>query len=100
MKKAVLILCMSILTIVSNAQVKYDKVDQLGEFKTDWALVQLDKKFGFINDKGEEVIKPTYDKIGHFGEFKADCAAVLLNGKNGFINLDGKFIPDEQKHLP
>jgi hypothetical protein len=98
--KKVLIFCLSIWTIVSNAQVKYDKVGQLGEFKNDWAIVQLDKKFGFINDKGEETIKPTYDKIGQFGEFKADWAAVLLNGKKGFINLDGKFISDEQKHLP
>ena len=100
MKKIVLIFCLSIWTIVSNSQVKYDKVGQFGEFKSDWALVQLDKKFGFINDKGEEVIKPTYDKIGQFGEFKTDWAIVQLNGKKGFINFNGEFIPDEKKLLP
>jgi len=53
MKKIVLIFCLSIWTIVSNAQVKYDKVGQFGEFKSDWALVQLNGKKGFINFNGK-----------------------------------------------
>ena len=75
-----------------SAQTNYDKIGQFGEYKSNWALVQVGNKFGFINDKGKEIVKPIYDKIGSFGEYKSDWAFVILNGKEGFIDKKGNFV--------
>ena len=62
-------------------------------------MVEVDNKLGFINDKGELVVKPIYDKIGQFGDVKSDWLAVTLNDKVGFINDKGKEVikPSTQK---
>lgn len=59
MKHLTTILLFALTAFMANAQIKYNHIGQLGEFKSDWALVKLDDKVGFINDKGEVVIKPT-----------------------------------------
>ncbi|MCG9880539.1 MAG: WG repeat-containing protein [Bacteroidia bacterium] len=78
------------MTFTVSAQKKYDNIGSFGEYKSDWALVELDKKYGFINDKGVEIVKPIYDKIAPFGEYKSDWALVQLNNKLGFINNKAK----------
>ena len=97
MKHLTALLFAIITTTAVNAQSKYDYIGQFGEYKSDWALIRLDEKLGFINDKGKVVVKPTYDNIGQFGEYKSDWALVTLNGKNGFINSQGKFIRHRRK---
>jgi len=92
MKHLSIILIFVVTAVMANAQIKYKHIGQLGEFKSDWALIELDNKLGFINDKGKEVIKPIYDRISQFGEFKSDWALVILNGKKGFIDLNVNFI--------
>jgi len=42
---------------------KYEYINKFGEYKTDWALVSLYSHYGFINTKGEEVVKPIYAEI-------------------------------------
>ena len=78
--------------VAAHAQTKYNQVGQLGEYKSDWLLVELDKKLGFINDNGKEIIKPTYELIGPFGEYKSDWVLVKLHNKFGFIDDHGKEI--------
>ncbi|MFA7289226.1 MAG: WG repeat-containing protein [Melioribacteraceae bacterium] len=46
-----------------------------------------DGKFGFVNQKGEEIIPFKYDKVSRFHR---DFAAVKLNGKAGFIDIKGE----------
>lgn len=44
---------------------------------------------GYINSKGEQVIKPQYHSAGQFSE---GVAAARLNGTYGYINQTGNFI--------
>jgi hypothetical protein len=90
MKHLTIILLFAVTALKANAQVKYNHIGQLGEFKSDWALVELGNKLGFIDEKGKEIIKPIYNMIGQFGEFKSDWALVKLDDKVGFINDKGE----------
>ncbi|GHU14795.1 hypothetical protein FACS189441_5300 [Betaproteobacteria bacterium] len=51
-------------------------------------------KCGFINQKGEVVIKPQFDSVGFFN--KSGFAAVKLGEKWGFIDTTGKLITKVQ----
>ena len=42
----------------------YDKVDTYGLVHSEWALVHLKGKVGFIDCRGVEVVPPIYDHIG------------------------------------
>lgn len=42
---------------------KYQYIEKFGVYKDDWALVSIDDQYGFINTKGEEVVKPIYAEI-------------------------------------
>jgi hypothetical protein len=92
MKHLSIILIFVVTAVMANAQIKYKHIGQLGEFKSDWALIEIENKLGFIDENGKEIIKPIYNKIGKFGEFKSDWALVILNGKKGFIDLNVNFI--------
>ena len=46
-------------------------------------------KIGYINDKGEVVIKPIYANGSNFSD---DVAAVRENGLYGIIDKNGKYI--------
>lgn len=49
---------------------------------------QLEGKWGFVNDKGEWVVKAKYDEVKPFSE---DLAAVRKKDKWGFIFESGKW---------
>ncbi|MDR1169052.1 MAG: WG repeat-containing protein [Heliobacteriaceae bacterium] len=51
-------------------------------------LVELNSKYGFINDKGKTIIQPQYDFADNFSE---GYAAVKKNGRYGYININGDF---------
>ncbi|MFP5470462.1 MAG: WG repeat-containing protein [Bacteroidia bacterium] len=57
-----------------------------------WILVEKNKKFGFVNDLGEEVVPVKYDKIYRFDKIVWEWALVEENGKLGFINRVGEEI--------
>ncbi len=59
------------------------------EFKHGVAVVQVDGKWGIINQKGIEIIPPKYDKIENFEE---GYAKVRIQGFNGLASLDGDLI--------
>ncbi len=69
---------------------KYKFKDNFFNFSEGIATVATkDNKWGFINKKGEYVIKPQF---GFVNEFSEGLAAVLKNDKYGFINKKGKMV--------
>lgn len=51
----------------------------------------MNKKFGFIDKSGTEIIKPIYSAIGYVSE---GLIWVKCNGNFGYINTKGKIIID------
>jgi hypothetical protein len=51
--------------------------------------VYKDKKYGYINKKGKEIIPPIYE---FFGEISEDLISVKKNGKWGFINRKNEIV--------
>lgn len=60
-------------------------------FKHGVAVVQIDGKWGIINQKGMSVIPPKYDKIEGFID---GYAKVRVEGFNGLSNLKGELIAE------
>lgn len=59
------------------------------EFKHGVAVVQVDGKWGIINQKGIELIPPKYDQIDNFED---GYARVRIQGFNGLASLNGDLI--------
>ena len=59
------------------------------EFKHGVAVVQVNGKWGIINQKGIEIIPPKYDQIESFED---GYAKVRIHGFNGLASLDGDLI--------
>ena len=68
------------------------KVSPYGEYRGDWALIEVDGLFGFINREGKEIVPPKYSKISSYGVYMGDWAMVEVDGLLGFINREGKEI--------
>jgi len=71
--------------------------DQVYCFSDGMAIVQLNGKYGFIDQKGIEIIKVIYDhftqiNLGYEGYFYRGLAEAKLNGKYGFIARNGEVI--------
>ena len=69
-----------------NPPVLYNRIQGFSE---GLAPVKLRKKWGFINTKGNLVIKPRFEYVK---PFSFGTSAVCLNGKWGFINNRGEFV--------
>ena len=65
------------------------KYDWIGKFVNGFAIVELDGRYGFINEEFEEIVSPKY---GLAYDFQNGFARVEYNGKWGFINKEGKEI--------
>src|SRR6478752_3681155 len=64
--------------------------DRIWPFSKDgFAIVQLKKKFGFINRNGVEIIPMQYEDAK---DFKEGLAAVKQDGKYAFINTAGTLV--------
>ena len=59
------------------------------EFNHGVAVVQVNGKWGIINQKGIEIIPPKYDKIE---SFENGFAKVRIQGFNGLASLEGELI--------
>lgn len=66
---------------------EYDQV--IVSYSDDFAVVELDGKYGYINHKGDEVIKLTYDAATIF---ENGVAAVQKEGKWGAIEKNEKIL--------
>ncbi len=53
-------------------------------------------KYGFIDETGKVVIKPSFDYIGKFSE---GLAEIQINEKAGFVDKTGKIIVEPQYHF-
>ena len=89
MKNSILIFIFSIFTTLVYGQSNNTKMSKFGEFQDDWALIEIQGLFGFIDRHGFEVVKPTYEKISQFGEIHEDWARVEIDGMFGFIDKHG-----------
>lgn len=63
--------------------------DRATAFHHGVAVVQIDGKWGIINQKGIEIIPPKYDRIDSFED---GYAKVKIEGYNGLSNLNGQLI--------
>lgn len=78
------------------------KYDEIYEFVLNTAVVQKDNKFGYINDRGFEIIKPIYDEAFDvfeiYGIHSDDVfstlkvAIIVRNGAYGLINMENSLI--------
>ncbi len=74
---------------LGNIAFKFDNCNGIGSFNSGLARVQIGEKWGYINTKGDFLIKPQYDYAIDF----RDGFALVWLGKNVFIiNTDGKQI--------
>jgi predicted DNA-binding WGR domain protein len=53
------------------------------------AAVKINRKWGYINKKGQLIIKPVFDRTWRFSD---GLAAVVSKGKHGYINKAGKIV--------
>lgn len=61
-------------------------------FNDGFAIIRRNGKYGYINSKGDEILKCIYDTIEFFGSSEANLMCVKLNGKWGVIDTNGKEI--------
>ena len=69
---------------------KYSDIQPFGQYKADWAMVEIFGFKGFVDSAGQEVVHPQYDKIGKFGQYRDGCALVRKGNFYGFIDTAGK----------
>ena len=59
----------------------------VGDFSEGLAYIKKDKKYGYIDKSGKEVIPAVYNYVSDFSE---GVAAVEKDGKYGYIDKSGK----------
>ena len=95
MKKYILILFTILFSNNLIAQISFEEdnnsktSDLQGDFKEGLAKIKKNGKWGFVNNKGEVIIKLNYDFVDDFSE---GLAPVKQNGKYGYIDKTGKVI--------
>ena len=67
--------------------------DFVGYFSEGLATVELNGKWGFVDQQGKIVIPLEYDAVW---EFRKGIAAVLFKGKRGFIDVTGREVVTQQ----
>ncbi len=75
--------------ITEEAKMSEGYYTHAGKFSNGIAVVELDGRWGIINQRGIQIVPPKYDKIE---DFEDGYAKVRIKGFNGLINLDGELI--------
>ena len=75
--------------ITEEARLYEGYYDEAKEFQHGIAVVQMNGRWGVINQKGMQVIPPKYDKIE---DFENGYAKVRIKGFSGLTNLKGEVI--------
>ena len=90
MKKILLSLTLLIFGYSVSAQEWMKKYDEVGVFENDLAYVRKNKKYGYVDKNGNEIIPCIYTYVGTFNE----QGIVWVNKGNqyGVYNIDGKAI--------
>lgn len=55
------------------------------------SIVRLNNKYGFVNNKGREVVPLIYESVE---DFNFGLSKVLLNAEWGYIDKQGDWIKD------
>ncbi|MBN2442525.1 MAG: WG repeat-containing protein [Spirochaetales bacterium] len=71
---------------VQSSSLKYETIGSLSE---GYARVYRNGLWGFINDKGREVVNPGFDEVSIFS---GKLAGVKIDNKWGFIDTKGKIV--------
>ena len=71
------------------------KYDYVRDFHEGFARVELNDKWGFVNQKGEEVVELKYVKVYNFHE---GLAQVMLNRKWGYVDTKGEEVVPPGKY--
>lgn len=90
MKKILLSLTLLIIGYSVSAQDWIKKYDEVGVFENDLAYVRKNKKYGYVDKNGKEIIPCIYTYVGAFNE--QGIVWVNKNGKYGIYNINGKVI--------
>lgn len=105
-KKALMILSLAILSIglttACSSKLGSNNIVQATESDYRY-IIQVDGKYGFINLKGQEVIKPQYDYAEDFSDGLAKvCNNIDKNDnqKCRYIDINGKFIKKQENVVP
>ncbi|MFK7809495.1 MAG: WG repeat-containing protein [Saprospiraceae bacterium] len=75
--------------ITAGADMSEGYYHHAGKFEHGVAAVKDGDRWGVINQRGIEIVRPKYDKIG---SFKDGYAKVRIKRFNGLTNLDGNLI--------
>lgn len=79
--------------ITAQAKIYDGFYDHASRFQHGVAVVQVDGRWGIINQRGIEIIPPKYDRIE---SFQNGYAKVRIEGFTGLSNLDGKLLIQPQ----
>ncbi|AUP79605.1 WG repeat-containing protein [Flavivirga eckloniae] len=80
---------------INNKPIVIDNASKIWDFRddSDLTMARVDKKVGYINTKGEWVIKPQFKVARHF----VNGMAPVYDGKRwGYINTKGEYVIEPQ----
>lgn len=78
-----------ILNLKNEWLVQPQRFDHMDDFRDGMARVELNKKYGFVDENGKMIVPMIYDEVQTFTSNKA---AVKRNGKWGAVDKTGKEI--------
>lgn len=88
-KKAIWLIGLLFATYVLQAQDYLGKYESVYPFKEGRAAVMTQKKWGFINEAGDEVVPLKYENNYDYFE---GLSLAMLDGKAGYIDKNGKTV--------
>jgi len=79
---------------LSNKVIVKPQYEMIHPLSNGRAIFLLNNKLGYLDEKGNKIIKNTFDPIPNYGQmcnFKDGFAKVRMKGKFGIIDLKGKY---------
>ena len=68
------------------------KRNNSGDSNEQLSIVNINEKYGLVDNKGTEVLPPKYEEIHPFGVYQEHWAMIIVNGKSGFVDHKGRVI--------
>ena len=73
--------------VLPDSRLPHDRYDRIRPYSEGMAAVEKNGRWGFIDQKGREIVRPQYQDVLPYGEARA---AVKKDGHWGFIDPKGK----------